>query len=94
MMESLGLHLKGKSMKEDGWDRDPRGNFVMHPLTAFQATEEGVVVCMRIEWDEVKGTRRKKKSVQVYLQAQDALAVGQNLVRVAPRHGIVSGTAQ
>lgn len=77
---------------QNGWDRSPRGTILAHPMTGFQASEQGLTVVLRVEWTEsVPGsTRRRERSVQLHLPPETAAEIGRNLVRIAPQHGAPS----
>ena len=70
-------------------DRNAWGQIVAHELTAFQCSEAGLRVVMRLEWLEPRtGKRPRARSVQLHLDPDTAKQIGQNLLRVAPSHGI------
>lgn len=72
-------------MAEDGWDRTKRGTIMANPLTSFQSSEGGLRLIWRLEWTEAKpgSTLRRAKSVQLHLDAETALQIGEEIVRSA-----------
>jgi hypothetical protein len=72
-------------MADDGWERTSKGTIFAHPLTSFQSTEGGLVVVWRLEWIEAKpgSARQRAKSIQVHMDANTALQIGEKIVRGA-----------
>ena len=72
-------------MSDDGWSRTAKGTILAHPLTSFQASEQGLKMLWRLEWSEATpgSGHRRAKSVQVYVDSEYALEIGRELIRCA-----------
>lgn len=72
-------------------ERDTRGRVVAHRLMGFQVSEMGLEVIVLIEWEEDRPNKSPRaRKTQLRIPASDALLIGRNLARVAPRHGLPS----